>query len=68
MGKRRHPGPAKGSPSPNPAGRPRRLNAVKQIGVKLTAEDLRRLETFADAEHRTLAESVRVLIRRHLPN
>jgi hypothetical protein len=65
---RRRPGPQKGSPSPNPAGRPRRLHPVIQLSVKLEAEDLRRLETFADAEHRTLAESVRVLIRRHLPN
>jgi len=65
--KKRKPGPPKGSPSPNPKGRPRRLNPVIQLSVKLEADDLRRLETFADAEHRPLAEAVRVLIRRHLP-
>lgn len=43
------------------------MNAVTQLTVRLEAEDIRRLEEFSDKECRTLAESVRYLIRKHLP-
>jgi hypothetical protein len=62
--KRRKPGPPKGSPSPNPNGRPRSVNAFRQIGIRLSKTDLAQLETFADSQGMSLSEAVRAIIHR----